>query len=113
MAPVTQTPAEPAAIQVLLALYSYTDSRMKEIGAFFNPLSVDQTIRFVKAGPAHRDNLWCDIACMLYDKSVDVDSYAQDIATLKLMRKIPVILALVFDTDRAAVEPHVGELACM
>ena len=111
MAPETQTAAGPSTSQVLLALYSYNDSRMKEVGGFFNPLSVDSSIRFVKAGPAHRDKLWCDIVCVLYDKSVDIDTYAQDMAALKLMRKIAVILALVFDADRATVEPHVGELA--
>jgi type IV pilus assembly protein PilB len=111
MAPETNAAAELASSKVLLALYSYNDSRMKEIGSFFNPLSVDQTIRFVKAGPAHRDKLWCDIACVLFDAPTGPEAFIHDVATLKLIRKIPVILVLVFDTDRPALEPHAGELA--
>jgi type IV pilus assembly protein PilB len=111
MAPVTPTAAETAATQVILALYSYNDSRMKEVASFFNPLSADSSLRFVKAGPSHRDQLWCDIVCVLYDKSVEVDTYAQDLATLKLVRKIPIILALVFETERPVIDPHAEDLA--
>ncbi|MBN1128203.1 MAG: Flp pilus assembly complex ATPase component TadA [Chitinispirillaceae bacterium] len=111
MAPETSTAAETAAQQITLALYSYNDSRMKEVASFFNPLSADTSLRFVKAGPAHRDQLWCDIACVLFDKSVDIDTYVKDLATLKLVRKIPIILALVFETERAVINPRADEFA--
>ena len=111
MAPETQTASVPAAAQVILALYSYNDSQMKEVGTFFNPLSAYPTLHFVKAGPAHRDQLWCDIVCVLYDKSAGVETFAQDIATLKLVRKIPIILALVFENERVTIELHLSDLA--
>jgi hypothetical protein len=114
MAPEMQTappPAESASAQTILALFSYNDSRLKEVVPLFNPLSVDSKLRFVKASPAHRDQLWCDIVCMLYDQKVDFETYTQDIATLKLVRKIPAVLALVFDADQAFIEQHKGVLA--
>jgi type IV pilus assembly protein PilB len=111
MAPETKTASNPATAEVILALYSYNDSQMKEVGTFFNPLSADPTLRFVKAGPAHLEKLWCDIVCILFDKSAGVVTYAQDIATLKLVRKIPVILALVFENERSTIEDHISDLA--
>ena len=111
MAPETQSASAPAAAQVILALYSYNESQMKEVGTFFNPLSADKDLRFVKAGPAHRDQLLCDIVCILFDKSAGVETFVQDIATLKLVRKIPVILALVFENERSVVEEHISDLA--
>ncbi len=115
MAPQTQT-AVPAAetgpgTQIILALFSYNDSKLKEVVPLFNPLSVDPTLRFVKAGQAHRDQLWCDIVCVLYDPSVKVDTFVHDIATLKLVRKIPIVIVLAFDADRQTIEQNKLELA--
>jgi type IV pilus assembly protein PilB len=116
MATQTQT-APPAAAaagrekQVILALFSYSDSRLKEVAPLFNPLSADAALRFVKAGPAHRDQLWCDIVCVLYDPKVNAETYTQDVATLKLVRKIPIVLALAFETDRSVIEQNMVELA--
>jgi type IV pilus assembly protein PilB len=114
MAPETKTApaaAEPAGTQVVLALFSYNDSRVKEVVPLFNPLSVDSSLRFVKAGPAHRDQLWCNIVCVLFDQKVGLDTYTQDLATLKLVRKIPVVIALVFDADKTFIEQNKTEWA--
>jgi type IV pilus assembly protein PilB len=114
MATQTQTapqPAEPAPAQIVLALFSYNDTRLKEVVPLFNPLSVDPTLRFVKASPAHREQLWCDLVCVLFDPKVSIEAYTQDIATLKLVRKIPLVLSLVFDADRSQIEDNKIELA--
>lgn len=102
---------ETAAVQIVLALYSYNDSAIREVIPLFNPLSTDPSLRFVKAGPAHIDKLESDLICVLYDPSVNIGVYIQDIATLKLVRKIPLVLALVFDSQRARIEECKYEIA--
>jgi type IV pilus assembly protein PilB len=96
---------------VVLALFTYHDTRIKEIVPLFNPLSQDPSMRFVKATTSHLDQLWCDIVCVLFDPETDVAQYSQDIATLKLVRKIPIVLAMVFDDDRVLIEQNKFEIA--
>ncbi|MGA2507161.1 MAG: ATPase, T2SS/T4P/T4SS family [Chitinispirillaceae bacterium] len=110
MAPETKT-TEHVGTQIVLALFSYNDSRLKEVVPIFNPLSVDTTLRFVKAGPAHRDQLWCDVVCVLYDPKVTLDTYMQDLATLKLVRKIPAVISLVFEADKPSLEQNKLEMS--
>lgn len=105
------TTAEVASQQVTLALFSYNDSMLKEVVPLFNPLSIDASLRFVKAGKEHLDKLWCDLVCVLYDPEVTMETYSQDVAALKLVRKIPIVLALVFDLDRAVIDEHKLEIA--
>ena len=97
--------------QVVLALFSYNDSKLGEVIPLFNPLAADPTLRFVKAGPAHLEQLWCDLVCVLYDPGVKVEDFTQDIASLKLVRKIPIVLALVFESDRMLIDENKFEIA--
>jgi type IV pilus assembly protein PilB len=112
--PTRETPhnaADLSELPVVLALYTYNDNKIKEVVPLFNPLSSDPSMRFVKAAPSHLDQLWCDIVCVLFDPETDMAQYSQDIATLKLVRKIPIVLALVFDDDRVLVDQNKFEIA--
>jgi hypothetical protein len=46
---------------------------LKDVVPLFNPLSVDASLRFVKAGKEHLDKLWCDLVCVLYDPSISLE----------------------------------------
>jgi type IV pilus assembly protein PilB len=96
---------------VVLALFTYGDTRITEIIPLFSPLSQDPSMRFVKATSTHIDQLWCDLVCVLFDPQTDMAQFSQDLATLKLVRKIPIVLALVFDEDRILVEQNKIEMA--
>jgi type IV pilus assembly protein PilB len=96
---------------IVLALFTYRDTRIKEVISLFNPLSQDPSMRFVKATTSHLDQLWCDLVCVLFDPEIDMAQFSQDIATLKLVRKIPIVVALVFDDDRVLVEQNKFEIA--
>jgi type IV pilus assembly protein PilB len=111
--PVTETPhpVDLSELPMVLALYTYNDSKVKEIVPLFNPLSLDPSMRFVKATPSHIEQLWCDIVCVLFDPETGIDVFSQDLATLKLVRKIPIVLALVFDDDRILMEQNNVEIA--
>jgi type IV pilus assembly protein PilB len=98
-------------VPVVVALFTYRDTRIKEIVPLFNPLSQDPSMRFVKATTSHLDQLWCDLVCVLFDPETDMAQYSQDIATLKLVRKIPIVLAMVFDDDRVLIEQNKLEIA--
>jgi type IV pilus assembly protein PilB len=116
MAPENQTPsvqhsAESPPAQVVLALFSYNDTKLGEVIPLFNPLAADASLRFVKAGPAHLEHLWCDLVCVLFDPTITVEDFTQDIASLKLVRKIPIVLALVFESDRMLIEENKLEMA--
>jgi type IV pilus assembly protein PilB len=100
-----------AQTQVVLALFSYSETRLGEVIPLFNPLAADGSLRFVKAGPAHLEQLWCDLVCVLYDPGVKIEEFTQDIASLKLVRKIPIVLALVFESDRLVIEENKFEMA--
>jgi type IV pilus assembly protein PilB len=106
-----QQPPDMTEIPVTLALYTYNDDKIKEVVPLFNPLSEDPSLRFVKATPAHIEQLWCDMVCVLFDPTTDMNQFSQDLATLKLVRKIPIVLALIFDEDRVLIEQNKFEIA--
>jgi type IV pilus assembly protein PilB len=96
---------------IVLGLFTYSDKRIKEIVPLFNPLSLDPSMRFVKATSSHLDQLWCDLVCVLFDPDTEMAQFSQDLATMKLVRKIPLVLALVFDEDRVLIEQNKFEIA--
>jgi type IV pilus assembly protein PilB len=97
--------------QFVLALFTYNDSAVNDVVPLFNPLSTDPSLRFVRAAPVHIDKLSCDLVCALFDPSINIGVYLQDLATLKLVRNIPIVIALVYENQRAQIEQGKFEIA--
>jgi type IV pilus assembly protein PilB len=86
-----------------LLAQSHTDGVVQQSG-----IGKSVTIRFEKYSSLN--GLSCDIAVAFLGPGDNITSYVNDVTSLKIVRQVPVVVAMIAEEEREAVAKHTAEM---
>jgi type IV pilus assembly protein PilB len=88
-----------------IGLFAYKQAALTPIEQLIADSPFADNVRFDHADLARaQDAAACDLAITVFDKFCDIDQYKRDIATLKTVKKILIVMSFLLEEDRKIVE---------
>ena len=104
-----ETPAKTASVS--LALLAYTENGLNELDQLVTFNGAETVFSKATADLADYKGKTHDLVLALYDGTRDITSFTRDIARLKIVKKIPLVMSLAEEEFRPNLESSKSELA--
>src|SRR5258706_13674558 len=116
MTTLAQTAAEPGhAVENLnplkTTLLSYRKESLQQFAQLLKSADVGPFLQLFAGNFGHAEKLQCEMALAIFSPGDDLDTFVHDVATLKLIAKVPCLLAIVNEGGMAQVAEAKTELA--
>jgi type IV pilus assembly protein PilB len=116
MTTLTKTASEPApavenAAPLKTTLVAYKKESLQQFAQALKAADVGQFLQLFAGNFGHADKLQSELALAIFSPGDSLESYIQDLATLKLIAKVPCLLAVVNEGAMAQVSEAKAELA--
>ncbi len=92
-------------------LLSYKKESLQQFAQLLKSADVGPFLQLFAGNFGHADKLQCEMALAIFSPGDDLDAYVHDVATLKLIAKVPCLLAIVNEGGMAQVSEARTELA--
>ncbi len=87
-----------------IGLFAYNQAALAPIEQLVADSPFAENVRFDRADLACAQDAVCDLAITFFDKSCDIDRYKRDIAMLKIVKKILIVMSFLPEEDRTIIE---------
>ncbi len=116
MTTLTRTAAEAGPVVENLAplkttLLAYRKESLQQFAQLLKSADVGQFLQLFAGNFGHSDKLQCEMALAIFSPGDSLESFVHDVATLKLIAKVPCLLAVVNEGGMAQVSEAKTELA--
>ncbi len=100
-----------SAIAVKTTLLAYRKESLQEFSQLLKAADVGPILSLFAGNFGHSDKLQCDLALAIFSPGDSLETYVHDVATLKLIAKVPCVLTIVNEGGMAEINEAKTELA--
>ena len=116
MTPSAQAATDPAAVAeaptpIKTTLLAYRKESLQQFAQLLKAADVGPFLSLFAGNFGHADKLQCDLALAIFSPGDSLEAFVHDVATLKLIAKIPCVLAVVNEGGMGQVQEAKAELA--
>jgi type IV pilus assembly protein PilB len=116
MTTLAQTEAEPGPVvenisPLKTTLLAYKKESLQQFAQLLKAADVAPFLQLFAGNFGHADKLQCEMALAIFSPGDNLETFVHDVATLKLIAKVPCLLAVVNDGGMAEVSEAKTELA--
>ncbi len=87
-----------------VGLFAYNEAALAPIEQLIADSPFAANVRFDRADLAQARDASCDLAITMFDKFCDIDQYKRDIAMLKIVKKVLIVMSFLPEEDRGIIE---------
>ena len=111
-----KTASESGPVAELLAplkttLLAYRKESLQQFAQLLKAADIGQFLQLFAGNFGHADKLQCEMALAIFSPGDSLEAFVHDVATLKLIAKVPCLLAVVNEGGMAQVAEAKTELA--
>ena len=106
----TDAPVE-AAAPIKTTLLAYRKESLQQFSQLLKGAEVGPFLSLYASNFGHSDKLLCELALAIFNPGDSLEAFVHDVATLKLIAKIPCVLAVINEGGMTEIEEAKTELA--
>ncbi len=107
----TNAPQKTDVKNVQVAILTYSQESMNFIWELFVSSGLPSVVSIVTGNLANHASLTCDIAVTYFSDSDSIEQYISDVASLRVIKKIPVVIGIFSEGKKSEAVKFQGELA--
>jgi type IV pilus assembly protein PilB len=104
-------PIKPYKTAIRAGLCAYNLKAMDPVADAIAQASINDFIEVVRYDLTKADLIDCDIALMVFDVDQEPIKYRQDLAFLKIVKNIPIVMLLVWEEHRSIIDESKADIA--
>jgi type IV pilus assembly protein PilB len=89
-----------------VGLFAYNQAALARLEQLIADSPFAANVRFTYDDLARAADASCDLAITFFDKFYDIDQYKRDIAMLKIVKKVLIVMSFLPEEDRKVIESH-------
>ena len=92
-------------------IFAYSTTALQQIKLLVSQAGVEGIIDFASYDITTPDTIDCELAIVYYDRNRDIEDYKNELALLKVVRGVSIVILLAMESQRPLIEEHKADLS--